>query len=315
MANPNTNYSNIITSTWDSRSKQLADNVTNSNVILAELSRKGRVRPFSGGYKIVEPLIHTGTGAAFYSGAEELSVADADVLTASEWTIKQMAAPVVLTGLEKAQNSGGEQFVDLLEAKMTAAEASMNNLIGAGLYSLGTEYGGKTFVGLRAVVSDNGTGTVGGIAGASYSWWMNNYFSGTTTTAANVQSQLNTEWAEVVRGGDQPDVCLMGTTIWGFHMAALQGLQQFVKSETAAAGFQATRHLSMDVYLDSTAPVATTAYLLNTKYLSYRPHRDFTMKALPAVRSANQDAEVVQLVNFAALTCSNRARQGVLVGA
>lgn len=314
MANPNTSYSNIITTTWDARTKTLADNTSNSNVVLAELSRKGRVRPFSGGYKIVEPLMHTGPTATWYSGADTLGTGDTDVISAAEFNIKQLAANCTITGLEKAQNSGGEAHLDLLESKMQAAEASLANALTSGIYSLGTEYDGKTLVGLRLIVANDGTGTVGGIPRASYSFWANNYYT-EQTSASNVQSQLNKEWAEVARGADTPDVILMGSTFWGFYMASLQTLQRFVDSKTAALGFPATQFMGANCYLDSTVPTATNCYMLNTKYLSLRPHRDYQFKALPARASINQDAENVFLVWYGALTVSNCARQGVIVGA
>lgn len=315
MANPNSNYTNVITTTLEQRSKTLADNISNSNVILAELSRKGRVRPFSGGHKIIEPLMHTGQTASWFSGAETLSTADTDVITAAEYTIKELACPITMTGLEMAQNNGPEAVLDLYESKIQAAEASMANAIGTGLYSLGTESSGKTLVGLRLMVSNDGTGTVGGIAAGTYTFWANQYNSGTTTSASNVLSQLHTDWAEAARGADAPDVILMGSTIWGFYMGAVGALQQFVDSKTAAVGFPATKFMSADVYLDTTNPTATNAYLLNTRYLSLRPHRDYTMKPTPAIRSTSQDAEIVHLLWKGAITTSNRARQGVRVGA
>jgi hypothetical protein len=315
MANPNSSYTNVITSTWENRSSFLADNITTSNIALAEFKRKGRVRPISGGNKIIEPILHTGATATWYTGGESLSTADTDVLTAAEFTIKEIAAPCTMTGIEMAQNSGSEQFIDLLEAKMQAAEASMANAINTGIWSLGTEFSGKTLVGLRAIVADDGTGTIGGIAQSAHSWWGNNFYNGDTVTAANVREQLNAEYAEVARGGDTPDICLMGSTFWGFYMSQLQGLQQFVRSDSAVQGFNATKYLTMDCYLDTTCPTATNAYLLNSKFLSFRPHRDFNMKPSPTVRAADADAEVTHLLFKGALTVSNRARQGVIVGA
>jgi len=126
---------------------------------------------------------------------------------------------------------------------------------------------------------------------------------------------MNTEWAEVQRGGDVPDCIFMGSTFWGFYMASLQSLQRFVDSKTAALGFAATNFMGANAYLDSTVPTATNCYFVNTKYLSLRPHRDFNMKALPARLSGNQDSENVFLVWYGNVTASNCARQGVIVGA
>jgi hypothetical protein len=54
MATPN--LSEIITTTLRKRSGELADNVSNSNALLARLSSKGNIRTVSGGRTIVEEL-------------------------------------------------------------------------------------------------------------------------------------------------------------------------------------------------------------------------------------------------------------------
>ena len=56
MAFANASVSDIIATTIESRSGKIADNVTKSNALLARLQQKGRVKPFSGGTKILEEL-------------------------------------------------------------------------------------------------------------------------------------------------------------------------------------------------------------------------------------------------------------------
>jgi len=82
----------------------------------------------------------------------------------------------------------------------------------------------------------------------------------------------------------------------------------------AEAGFQAVKFAGADVvYEDNTGMPASHMYFLNTDYifLRYAPRRLF--KPLERVQSINQDA-IAQLITFAGnMTCSNRARQGVLI--
>lgn len=56
MATPNTNWSEVTTTTLYSRTKSLADNVTKNNAILARLSQKNRIKPFDGGQAIVQEI-------------------------------------------------------------------------------------------------------------------------------------------------------------------------------------------------------------------------------------------------------------------
>ena len=98
------------------------------------------------------------------AGYDLLPVAAPDVISAAEYTIKQAACPVVMSGLEQLQNAGKEQMIDLIEARINVAEATMANLLAGGVYSDGTGTGGKQLTGLDAAVPvDPTTGTYGGI--------------------------------------------------------------------------------------------------------------------------------------------------------
>ena len=56
MADPNTSWSEILTTTLYNRQRKLADNVSKNNALLARLSEKGKVKPFDGGVAIVQEL-------------------------------------------------------------------------------------------------------------------------------------------------------------------------------------------------------------------------------------------------------------------
>ncbi|RPJ29857.1 MAG: phage major capsid protein, partial [Planctomycetaceae bacterium] len=144
MAFPNTSVTDIIATTLEHRSGQIADNVTGNNALLAMLKKKGKIRPFSGGRIIYEELSFAGNGnVGWYSGYDTLSTAAADVISAAQFEIKQAACPVAFSGLEELQNSGPEQKIDLIASRIDVAESSIANLISAGLYSDGTGSGSK----------------------------------------------------------------------------------------------------------------------------------------------------------------------------
>jgi len=65
----NANISDIMATTIESRSKKIADNVTNNNAILKKLSKKGNIRPVSGGTYIMQELSFAeNSNAGWYSG-------------------------------------------------------------------------------------------------------------------------------------------------------------------------------------------------------------------------------------------------------
>src|ERR1051326_1849914 len=128
MSFANSNYSDILATTIESRSKEIADNVSKNNAVLAQLKQKDRQRTFTGGHKIIEPISQAANGnGQFFSGYDTLPVAAQDVITAAEYAIKQYAVAVTMSGLERIQNGGKEGVLDLLAARLQVAESTMAN--------------------------------------------------------------------------------------------------------------------------------------------------------------------------------------------
>jgi hypothetical protein len=324
MAFANSAVSDIIATTIQSRTGTIADNVTKNNMLLTRLKQRGNIKTFGGGNVILEELSFQANGnAGWYSGYDLLPIAAQDVISAAQYDIKQAACPVTISGLDQLQNSGREQIIDLLEARVNVGESSMANLIADGLYSDGTAAGGKEIDGLLKQVSQApGTGVVGGIDRLTWSFWRNQTVdvsvSGSgATSASNIQSYFNRLWASCVRGNDRPDLIVLDNVYWGFYMASLQAIQRFSDSETAKLGFVTVKFMDADVVLDGGIGgfmPASVAYFLNTKYIKYRPHRDRNMVPLsPGQRySVNQDAAVQILAWAGNLTMSGAQFQGVM---
>ena len=90
MAFPN--VSDIIATTIESRTKKIADNVTDNNALLKKLSMSGRIKTISGGSKIFEELSFAeNSNAGWYSGYDLLPVGMSDVISAAEFELKQAA--------------------------------------------------------------------------------------------------------------------------------------------------------------------------------------------------------------------------------
>ena len=79
MAFANSNISDILATTIESRTRKIADNVTNNNALLMKLKKNGRIKTFSGGYKIMQELSFAeNTNAGWYSGSDLLPVGISD---------------------------------------------------------------------------------------------------------------------------------------------------------------------------------------------------------------------------------------------
>jgi len=313
------NLTDIVSTTIQNRSRAIADNVTKNNALTAYLNRRGNRKTFSGGNTILQELSFAeNANGGWYSGYDLLPVAAQDVISSAEFAIKQLACPVVMSGLEQLQNAGREQMIDLLEARITVAEATMANLQSQGVYSDGTTYGGKTLTGIDAAVAITPTNTYGGIDRGTWTFWKNKVLSGNSETSATIQGRMNTLWASLVRGADQPDLIVMDNVMWGLFVASLQSIQRFTSPETGNLGFTTLKYMGADVVLDGGIggfATTKTAYFLNTKYLFLRPHASRDMVPLSPNRryAINQDAEVQILAWAGNLTCSGAQFQGRLI--
>jgi len=329
MAFANSSVSDIIATTIQSRSGELADNVTNNNPLLLKLKSKGNVRPFSGGNVILEEIMYNDTSTNntnSYSGFETLNISPNSPISAAQFSIAQYASAVTISGLEMLQNSGKEQIIDLLEGRIKVAEAQLSNRINLDLYGDGTGNGGKNLTGLAAAVADSpSSGTYGGISRATWSFWRNSAFSGVTNggaavSAANIQSYMTQLAIKLVRGTDKADLIVADNNYYNLYVNSLQAIQRVTDPEMAGSGFASLKFYgggtSADVVLGGgigNQEPANHMYFLNTDYIFFRPHKDRNFVPIGGERqSVNQDA-IVKLIGWAGnLTTSGAQFQGVL---
>lgn len=330
MAFANSAITDIIATTIQSRSGELADNLTNNNALLRRLKQKGNVRPFSGGNVILEEIMYNDTStnnANSYSGYELINISPDSPISAAQFGITQYADAVTMSGLEGLQNSGKEQIIDLLDGRMKVSEARLLNRIAGDIYLDGTGNGGKNITGLAAAVPDApSSGTYGGINRATWSFWQSQKYSGTTdggaaVSASNIQQYMTTLALRLVRGNDKADLIVADGNYYGLYVNSLQAIQRITSESDAAAGFASLKFygggMSADVVMDGGIGASATAnhmWFLNTNYIFLRPHKDRNFVPIGGERQAvNQDA-IVKLYGWAGnLTTSGAQFQGVLI--
>jgi hypothetical protein len=321
MTLPSSVYTEIVSTTLNRYSSKLYDNILNHNPLLARLKRKEQATTIPGGVKILENLEYGENGTVkWYSGLETLDVSSSDVFTSAEFEWKELNANVVITGKEKAQNSGSKESVhSLVKSKIRNAEKSLKNELAAALFYSNTENSGKSVGGLQHLVADDPTsGTVGGIDASSQTWWRNQFydFSAESVTAGSdtILAAMNEVYINTMRNADKVDFIVSGKTYFQYYLESLQANQRFTADNEASAGFSSLKFWggAADVFFDGNAG-DTRMYFLNTDYVYMRPHRDFNFVTMDEARSINQDATVVPMFWKGNMTISNRSLQGVVV--
>lgn len=322
MASPNSNFSEMVTTTLRHRSKKLKDNMSKNIALLMRLREKDNSREVAGGRQIIEELEYAENSTfMYYDGDEVLNVGTSDVITAAEFEWKQAAVAVRINGKEMAMNSGSDAVLDLLESRIKNAEKTMLNNLSTGVYSDGSGTGGKQIGGLQSLVSDVGTGTVGNISSSVYTFWQNAIYdfstNSATASAATIQDAMNSLYLSICRNRDRPDLIVADNTYFGYYWKSLQAIQRISDDKVAQAGFRSLKFMDSDVVFDGgfsgTAPSAHM-YFLNTDYLKFVSHKSRNMVPLNPDRFAtNQDALVKLIGWMGNMTISNRSLQGVIV--
>lgn len=313
----NVNFDNLLTTTLESRTGKLADNVSDNNALLKRLKERGNIRPVSGGTKIVEELEYGESDSIWYTGYDKIDFTNPQLFSAAEFDLKLLAAPVGISGEELLKNAGKERVIDLLEAKIKNAEKTLKNQMSTAIYSDGTGSGGKQLTGLQALVSDAPTtGTVGGIDRASNEFWRN-HAKTSAVTAENIYAAMNEVYMACSRGSDRPDIIVADDELYATYEASLVPQQRFTNAKLAEAGFTNLKFKGADVIYDGGVGGKCPAghmYFLNTEYLRLRPHKERNFKLIGGERMAiNQDA-IYKIIGWAGnLTMSNAQLQGVLI--
>jgi len=319
MAVPN--LSEAVTTTLRNRAKKVRDAISIQAALFHRMKENGMIRPVSGGRSIVTEIDYRENDSFLrYSGAEFLNIQPQDHLSAAEYGIKQAAMALTITGLEQLQNDGKERIIDLLGSRMRNLEKSFLNNLVRDLYSDGTASGGRQIGGLKLLVSDTGTGVVGGIDSSVWSFWKNQFtsFAGLSLTPGptTIQTAMNNLYVKLIRNRDKPDLIVADNTYWLYYLSSLQAIQRITNTKLAEAGFENLKFMSADVVLDgglNGAAPASHMYFLNTNTIEWRPFRDRNMEVLGGDREpVNQDA-IVRIMAFAGnATVNNRMLNGVL---
>ncbi|MCD6525951.1 MAG: phage major capsid protein [Desulfuromonas sp.] len=308
------NISELVTSTLRKRNNMFADNITNDIALLAYLKRGNRIVKVGGGRVITESLIYPENGTAkWYRDMDTFTIAAEEILDAAEFDWSQLGAFIYLTGREKIMNRSTEEAIDLVRARLEAAQATLSNMTGAALYSDGLT--SNQLAGLRHLVQDVPTaaGTVGGINQVTSTWWQNaaNSVAAGTLAATNIQTNMNNIWLKMKRGADKCNLISADYKTYQFYWESLQAIQRIQQAQSADAGYQELFFNGSPVLADDQAP-ANHMYFLNTKYLKLKCAPDRMWSPDTKRLIDNADYEVTPIWFAGQLVTSNRERQGVL---
>lgn len=314
MALPSAVFTEMVSTTFRHHAHEVTDNVSDNNALLTRLKKKGNIKTVSGGYELAYPIDYQENSTyQRYSGYEELNTAASDVITSVKYDWSQVALHVTASGRELRENSGEEKMIDLVKARIANAKRTAANNMSVDIYSDGAL--ANQIGGLAHQITNDGTGTVGGIVSGTYTIWKNKFTETGTPSATTIIGDMNLLWLQCVRGTDKPDLLVSTHDFYNFYESALQANQRYASSSSASAGFESLKYKTADIIFDDNTNFGTTAedmYFLNTDYWFLVQHRDAQWSQEEKKTPINQDAVVIPLYWMGQLVTTNRGLQGKL---
>ena len=294
MPNVTTNaaYQQILSMAVEDRSSSYEDLVSNNNVLLAVMRRKGLWQTYSGP-KIRQTLQIGKQIAQWYSGYDQLLNPAIDLFNDAFFDPKQVVVPIILSMQEILNNQGSAQLMDTLDSYMSAAERALEDAMDAGIYSDGTANSNKQLTGLATAVPITPTNIYGGIDRNTASIWATKSFDAQTYNTAigtqvkfdTIRPFLNSIMTQQSRGRDYADLLIMSPQHYAAYDAATVAIQrQTNETSLGQLGFTALEYIGggkraeivLDGGIGSNMPADTTFGLnTDTFRLRYHPDRNF----------------------------------------
>jgi len=316
MASPNSTFTEMVSTTMRHHTRKVVDHVTDHNGLLATMKEKGHIQTdAAGGYEITIPLSYA-ENATYqrYSGLDTLNIGQSDVISAASYDWAQIALHVVASGRELRTNNSQEKMIDLVNARIDVAMATAANNLSIDIYGTGALT--NQIVGLDAILTQDGSGTIGGINSANFTFWANQFRArNATETFATLKTDMNALWLTCVRGKDAPDLIVATHDIYSTYESGLTDNQRYGDVKSAGLGFEALKYKSANVIFDDNSNFSTTGdrmNFLNTDHLFLKEHPDARWTQDDEKVPVNQDSVVIPLYWMGQLCTSARFLQGTL---
>lgn len=321
MSSPNSTFTELVATTFRKHSKEVKDNVSKNNALYRRMGKRGNIVKVDGGLTIARPLDYASNSTyQRYSGYDVLNIGQSNVITAAEYQWRQIAVNVVASGLELRSNKGDTQIINLVKARIKNAIRTFKNNFSADLYGDGTLP--NQINGLQVIVSDTGTGVVGGIDASAWPFWANHVQSAAAPLqggasivpgSGTMESLMQPLWLNLVRGDDMPDLIVADFNYFSFFELGQTSIKRYTDEVDATAGFVNLKYKKADVIYDGGSGIPVNhMYFLNTDYLELVVHEDADMEVMDEMKPYNQDAAVIPVLWMGNLCCTNRFLQGVI---
>jgi hypothetical protein len=303
LAIPTTIDSVVLSTSLADYQKRLVDNVYNGTEVMRLLGKSKKM--VNGGTSIVETLIkEKQDDGGWYLGADVLNNTQGNDLTLVEFKWQNAYEPIVITRDEERQNAGDvHKIIDLVGTKTQLSERAIRDRLEQ---ALSTPVGAAgNLIDIDTLV---GTGTLGSIAGGTYTFWQ-----ATRTTSGAFATQGLTDMTTATYAVsssstvDNPTNYLTNKTIFQKFEQTRLPLERISNTLTANAGFTNLTFKGRPVIYGN---YIGTGYIygLNTNYIYLAVDSATDLVTTPFITPTNQTVKVAYILWRGNLITNNRRR-------
>lgn len=318
----NTNV--LVATTLPKLQKSVVDNFFTATPFFFWFRDKSRVSTWDRGDTLEIPVMYDeAPGAKSYLTYETLDVKPPQGITTSIWALSKYRIPIMYSRGMANANSGESAIVNLIATLKDQAQMSLVKAVNDDLFSESVQ-STKDVNSLYHLIEENTaasqTAVCGGITKSAYSWWRHQYKT-ISSASSGILAAVRELYMNCCNGSDTPDLALCDDYTYINLEDKLQTAVRFVNPRAVDWGFENVTYKGMTIMYDKTIADDShdgdgdgTLFLLNTKYLKLWVGSDANFRIVPPEWDFKQDCYLGGILVDLQVTCSNMARQGVLVG-
>jgi hypothetical protein len=304
--------------TWNNRKKEVTDSIFDSSPLTKRMQEKGGIQLNGTGGRYLEiPLAYAKNETITSIGkGDTVSISETQFLTVAQYEWKFVAGSLVRYMTDEAKNKSVQAHLNWLNQKIDNLRDSLTDAFETYLFSDGTANGGKDPLGLAALVNTAGTGTVGNINSATYTWWQNRTKAATGAASVYLLSDMRNLANTVSEGKTRqmPDIIVTTQTVAELYDDEVLEQRSIVNQAKGDADFTSTAWKGIPILWSAKCP-SGRMYMLVSQYigLNVDPDMNFTMTEWKSIPNQVND-RVAQIVWKGEFITSRRKSLGVMTG-
>jgi hypothetical protein len=274
------------------------------------------------------------------SPLEELDYTIQDGITTAWYEWKQYHGSVVMSDLQRFQNSGKTRIANLFDEKVKQTLLTWSTKLAKDLWDIEnltlattclTGNDNKNINSIPLFIQDAPASAygVGGILQSTYAWWRNQKLDfGATDTLAAFEQQMLTIYNMVIkgRGGAKPASKIISDMYTHMHyVIAMQQRQRYLTSKKTTAGFESVGFYSADYFWDPYVPDMNASlnydsgswadgsmFLISPEHLRLKMGKGEDFRPGEFKKLPKQLAYAADFMCTLQLVCGNRSKLGLL---